>query len=87
VEVKPYERLLARHVAILLPGGKQDRTSDEAKGWIGITEEYRFAEQNGITTLTVLIETNPAWRSMFDDGWPAALEELKKITERQLTIA
>jgi len=84
VEVKPYERILARHIAILGPGGVEDRTSEMAKGWIGITEEYRFTEQSGKTTLTVLIETTPEWRSMFDDGWPAALEELKKITERQL---
>jgi uncharacterized protein YndB with AHSA1/START domain len=84
VEVKPHERILARHIAILNPGGVEDRTSEVAKGWVGITEEYRFAEQGGNTTVTVLIETQPAWRKMFDDGWPAALQELKKITERQL---
>lgn len=87
VEVKPYERILARHIAILGSGGIQDRTSEVAKGWIGITEEYQFAERNGKTTLTVVIETTEAWAKMFDDGWPAALEELKNITERQLTIA
>jgi uncharacterized protein YndB with AHSA1/START domain len=84
VEVKPYEKILARHIAILLPGGVEDRTSDMAKGWIGITEGYKFAEHLGKTTLTVSIETSPAWRKMFDDGWPAALEELKRIVERQL---
>ena len=83
-EVKPYERIFARHIAILLPGGVEDRTSDMAKGWIGITEEYRFAEQAGKTTVTVIIETSPAWRKMFDDGWPTALEELKNIAERKL---
>jgi uncharacterized protein YndB with AHSA1/START domain len=87
VEVKPYERVLARHIALLGPGGSEDRTSDFAKGWIGITEEYRFSEQAGKTTVTVLIETNPEWRKMFDDGWPTALQELKKITEGQLTAA
>jgi hypothetical protein len=62
----------------------EDRTSEVAKGWIGITEAYRFAEQLGKTTLTVSIETNPAWSKMFDEGWPGALEELKMIAERQL---
>jgi uncharacterized protein YndB with AHSA1/START domain len=85
VEVKPYESVFARHIAVLRPGGIEDRTSEVAKGWIGITEAYRFAEDHGKTTLTVLIETNPEWRNMFDEGWPAALDELKKITERQLT--
>jgi uncharacterized protein YndB with AHSA1/START domain len=83
VEMKPYERVLARHVAVLLPGGVEDRTSDVAKGWVGITEEYRFAEHLGKTTVTVFIETSPQWSKMFDEGWPTALEELKKIAERQ----
>src|SRR5690606_3347660 len=38
VEVKPYENVLARHIAILGPGGEEDRASDVAKGWIGTTE-------------------------------------------------
>ena len=87
VEVKPYERILARHIAVLGPGGVEDRTSDVAKGWMGTTEEYRFSEEKGKTTLTVLMETFPDWAKMFDEGWPNALEELKKLAEHQLTIA
>jgi uncharacterized protein YndB with AHSA1/START domain len=87
VEVKPYETVRARHIAILLSGGVEDRTSEMAKGWIGIIEEYRFAERNGKTTLTVHIETNPEWRKMFEEGWPTALQELKKISEPTLTVA
>lgn len=83
VEVKPYENVFARHIAVLGPGRTEDRTSEIAKGWIGSTEEYRLAEDDGKTTLRVLVETNPEWRSMFDEGWPAALEELKKMAERQ----
>jgi uncharacterized protein YndB with AHSA1/START domain len=82
VEVKPYENVFARHIAVLGPGGTEDRTSEMAKGWIGSTEEYRLAEDDGKTTLTVLVETNPEWRSMFDEGWPGALEELKQMAER-----
>ena len=84
VEVKPYKNVLARQIAVLGPGGVEDRTSEVAKGWIGITEEYRFSERLGKTTLTVRIGTTPEWRAMFDEGWPGALEELKKLTERQL---
>ena len=84
-ELKPYEGLVARHVAVLLPGGIEDRTSDAAKGWVGTTEEYKFSENRGKTTLIVSMEIYPAWRQMFDEGWPTALEELKKIAERQLT--
>jgi uncharacterized protein YndB with AHSA1/START domain len=85
VEVKPYENILAKHIAVLGPGGVEDRSSEVAKGWIGTTEGYRFSEHQGKTTLTVTIETTPGWRQMFDDGWPAALEELKRLAERQLT--
>lgn len=87
VEMKPYESVLARHIAVLNPGGVEDRTSEVAKGWIGITEGYQFAEHLGKTTLTVSIETTPEWKKMFDEGWPDALEELKKLTEQQLTVA
>jgi uncharacterized protein YndB with AHSA1/START domain len=84
VELKPYERVFARQIAVLLPGGVEDRSSDMAKNWIGTTEEYIFAENSGKTTVTVTIGTSAEWRKMFDEGWPAALQELKTITERQL---
>lgn len=84
VEVKPYERVLARQIAVLGPAGVEDRTSEIAKGWIGITEEYRFSELHGKTTLTVQIDTTPQWRKMFDEGWPGALKELKHLAESLL---
>ncbi len=87
VEFKPYEEVLARHIALLGPNGEEDRTSDTALGWIGIAEGYKFAETNGKTTLTVTIETKPQWRDMFDEGWPGALEDLKRITEGKLATA
>lgn len=86
-EAKPYENILARHIAVLGPGGTEDRSSDIANGWIGTTEGYKFVERSGKTTVTVSIETTPAWVQMFDEGWPAALEELKAITERQFAAA
>ena len=84
VECKPYETVLARHIAVLLKGGVEDRTGEEARGWIGSTEQYKFTERAGKTTVTVTIETTPEWKQMFDDGWPTALMELKQISERQL---
>jgi uncharacterized protein YndB with AHSA1/START domain len=81
VEYRPYDYILAEHVAVLKQG-VEDRDSDEAKGWIGTMESYKFTEQNGQTELTVIIETNPEWASMFSDGWPKALAKLKEICER-----
>jgi uncharacterized protein YndB with AHSA1/START domain len=84
VENKPYETVRARHIAVLLKGGVEDRTSEVARGLIGTTEQYKFSERNGKTTVTVNIETAPEWKEMFDEGWPVALDELKQISERQL---
>jgi uncharacterized protein YndB with AHSA1/START domain len=81
VEVKPHQSILAEHIAVLQPGGIEDRDSEVAKGWVGGTEKYNFRESNGETELLVTIKTNPAWEQMFNDGWPAALEELKRICE------
>jgi uncharacterized protein YndB with AHSA1/START domain len=80
-EVKPYDNIFARHIAVLNPDLSEDRTSDIAKGWIGITEQYTFKEEAGKTTLTILANTPPAWESMFNDGWPGALKALKELCE------
>jgi uncharacterized protein YndB with AHSA1/START domain len=82
VEHRPYDYIFARHIAALNPGGIEDRDSDVAKGWIGTTERYTFAEQNGATALTVEVTTAPDWEAMFNNGWPIALAKLKEICER-----
>lgn len=84
VELQPYQKVVARHIAALGPGGTEDRTSDIASGWIGTMEGYEFDERGGETTVTVSIDTTPEWKQMFDDGWPVALEELKQLTEHQV---
>lgn len=81
-EVKPYKYIACEHVAVLLKGGVEDRTSDMAKGWIGTKENYTFTEKNGSTEVYVEIHTNPAWEKMFNDGWPNALDKLKEMAER-----
>jgi hypothetical protein len=68
VEFKPYEYILAKHIAVINNDGSEDRDSDLAKGWIGSTESYTFTEKNGNTKLTVEINTNPEWESMFSEG-------------------
>lgn len=75
------ERLVAEHVAVLTEQGEEDTESDVAKGWIGAMESYTFNEKNGGTELVVNIETQPDWVEMFDEGWPVALQALKKLVE------
>ena len=81
-ELKPAAIIRADHIALLKKGGEEDRTSEEAKTWIGSQENYFFNEMNGVTELTVEILCNPQWEKMFNDGWPAALEKLKELCEQ-----
>lgn len=81
-ELDPYARVAIEHVAVLLDDGSEDRESDLAKGWIGSTEAYTLTGQNGATKLEIDIATAPDWVSMFDEGWPPALAELKTLAER-----
>lgn len=83
VEVRHPEYVLANHIAVLNADGSEDRTSEDAKNWIGTTEEYTFTEKNGKTHLKVVINCPENWASMFTDGWPAALDKLKEISERK----
>ena len=87
IDLEPYQRVVAKHIAILLKGGAEDRTSDDAKRWVGTTERYDFDESNGTTTLNLTIKITPEWEQMMKEGWPLALNKLKEITEGQTTLA
>ena len=81
VEEKPYEFILAKHIAVIDSNGSEDRNSDEARNWIGTTEAYTFIEKNGKSRLQVEMSTAPEWEKMATDGWPKALAKLKEICE------
>ena len=87
VELRPYEFILAKHIAVIGPDGTEDRDSDVAKGWIGTTESYTFTESNGKTQLKVEINTSPDWEKMFSNGWPNALKKLKEICENRVAAS
>ena len=78
----PYKYIRAKHIAILNEGGVEDRESELAKNWIGITESYTFNSTQEGTELTINIETRDEWKKMFTDGWPDALAKLKAICEQ-----
>ncbi len=82
VKEVPNEYLSIKHTAVLEKGGREDTTSESAKSWIGTMEQYIFTEKDGITTLTVDIETSPDWERMFNEGWPIALQSLKALNEK-----
>ena len=72
----------AEHVAVLLPGGEADTTSEMAKNWVGITENYQLTESGGTTQLVGDINAEPQWEPMYNEGFPNAFRKLKEICER-----
>jgi uncharacterized protein YndB with AHSA1/START domain len=81
-KVKPYDRLHAKHVAIINQNGSEDAESDVAKNWIGITETYVLKEDDGATELSIDILSHKDFVKMFDDCWPHALELLRGLCEK-----
>ena len=79
----PYE-----YVSIELLGevvdGKDDTESDEAKSWAGSHENYAFSEKDGVTTLTIELDSDgisDEMKQMFAGMWPPALAKLKELAE------
>ncbi|MEJ7652908.1 MAG: SRPBCC domain-containing protein [Chloroflexia bacterium] len=60
-ELRPYDIVVAEHIAVLHKDGVEDWDSDTAKGWIGSTESYIFTEIGGATEFNVEINTLPEW--------------------------
>ncbi len=82
IKLRPYEFILAKHIAVIKADGSEDRDSKEAKTWIGTTESYTFIEHDGTTELKTEMNTEPEWEKMLGDSWPKALAKLKAICER-----
>ena len=78
---EPNECILASHVAMITAEGSEDTTSEAATQWIGTTEKYIFSESDGETTLTIKMNTHPAFVDMFDACWPVALDYIKTLSE------
>lgn len=49
--------------------------------WAGSMENYSFSEVDGLTTITVEVDTNEEYSSYFDETWPKALDRLKELLE------
>lgn len=79
----PYEFISIEHLGEVVDG-KDDTESEEAKLWAGSFENYTFAEHDGVTTVTVDLESPNMpveFATMFDQQWPVALQKLKELAE------
>jgi hypothetical protein len=69
-----------KHIGIL--DGDTEITSGElVEKWTGGYENYSYSEKNGVTTLTVEIDTLQEYKDYFTGTFPLALEKLKEICE------
>jgi uncharacterized protein YndB with AHSA1/START domain len=81
---RPYEYLSIEYLGLVVDG-QNDTTSEAAQKWTGSHENYSFSEVDGVTTLTVELEStglSDEMADMFNGMWPAALAKLKEIVEK-----
>lgn len=76
----PNEFISICHYGIL-DGDIEILEGPAVESWAGGTENYHFKELNGITTVTIKVDTNDEYLSYFDETWPKALSKLKEICE------
>ncbi|QSE99258.1 SRPBCC domain-containing protein [Fulvivirga lutea] len=80
VENAPGKFVSIRHYGIL-QGDKEITEGPQVEQWAGGHENYKFEESNGITTLTVEVDTADEYASYFDETWPKAFTKLKELAE------
>lgn len=80
-ENKPNEYLAIKHLGIL-KNGVEDTTSEDVKAWAGAMEIYSLKEVNGVTEVTIEMDSDSEYKDYFNKTWPKALEKVKEISER-----
>jgi len=81
VEHEPASFISVRHYGFL-DGDTEVTTGEQVEKWAGGHENYSFQENNGITTVTVELDTVDEYLDYFNDNYPKALDKLKEISEQ-----
>ncbi len=76
----PHQFVSIRHYGIL-DGDTEITEGEEVEKWIGGRENYTFEENNGITTVTVEMDTTNDYVDYFNEAYPKALSKLKSVIE------
>lgn len=81
------ENMPGRFVSIqhygLFTAGKEITEGPEVEKWANGFENYTFGEKNGITTVTVDLDTTEEFLDYMNETYPKALAKLKEICEKQ----
>lgn len=81
VEHQPAQFVSIRHLGFLA-GDIEVTTGELVEKWAGGHENYSYQENNGITTVTVDLDTIEEYLDYFTNIYPTALDKLKEISER-----
>ena len=76
----PNKFVSVRHLGIL-KGNTEITEGEEVEKWAGGLENYTFEENNGITTITVELDTTEDFVDYFNETYPKALSKLKSVIE------
>lgn len=63
--------------------GRDDTTSEAVRAFAPAYENYRFTDEAGGTRLDVGMDVTPDFEEMMQRLWPAALQRLKAVCERE----
>jgi hypothetical protein len=77
----PFQFVSIRHYGIL-DGENEITEGAEVEKWAGGLENYSFEENNGVTTVTVDVDTMDDYIDFFNKTFPKALDKLKEIVEK-----
>lgn len=80
-EHQPAKFISIKHYGFL-DGDTEITTGEQVEKWAGGHENYTYHENNGITTLTVDMDTVEEYIEYFNGNYPNALDKLKEISER-----
>lgn len=80
-ENQPARFVSIRHYGFL-DGDNEITTGEQVEKWAGGHENYSFAENNGVTTVTVDLDTVDEYMEYFNKTYPNALDRLKEISEK-----
>jgi len=80
-ENRTNELMCFRHLGEM-KDGVEDTTSEKVKEWAGALESYTLKENAGTTELAVEMDINDKWLEYFQETWPKALAQIKKLSEQ-----
>lgn len=79
-DIIPSKFVSIRHYG-MLDGDKEITEGEQVEKWAGGLENYSFHESNGVTTVTVEMDSTEDYIDFFNTAWPKALDKLKSISE------